>query len=486
MSLLAQAQIRYDDRTRPAVSVVGALLSHHQRALPGGLAFRTVIAAGAGAIGLWLGMDLRGGSPLAISSSLYLLTLAAIAPLPLAALDCLYHAPLHQAVLPWPVSPAQHFALGTRLFAGTQWPWLVLMITAAWSATSALSPASIVASIGFAAGSVFGAALIALGAAGICAALSDADMPPLRQLRAGLAGPFASQRHAPFLYLPAVAFGIAMATVSAARDAGLAYWLAEPSSSEAHATAAWAIAKLLLPIGAGVPVLATGVWAYSRHALRAIPRVHEEAHMIYGGHPAPADPPYGLALSRWLPASSAPHYRKELREQGRAQRGLWAWIALALLAALLYGVNAGRPTRAAPVLSLLFVVWIATLPTRATPQLTGERLLLTLPLSGSAAWLGRWLALLFVGMHLTAGVALALLARHGTDDALLMGLVLVATSLLATATTQPRRSDRLRAITPLVPAIALGLGLVGLHWFVAGICGLVMLAAAAIVVGTRH
>ena len=52
----------------------------------------------------------------------------------------------------------------------------------------------------------------------------------------------------------------------------------------------------------------------------------------------------------------------------RAQRGLWAVIALGLIFALIYGSSAGPAARAAPVLALVLVVWAATLPTRRSKR----------------------------------------------------------------------------------------------------------------------
>jgi hypothetical protein len=460
-----------------AYRVPSALLVHRLRARPGSAGRMLLVALGAALVGVWLGLDLQG-SPLHRAETLFTLVLAASAPLPLVALGCLYHDHLHFATLPWPVSPAQHWVLGLRLFAAGQWPWFVLLGATCIASMRPFGAETIIVALLFSGFGLLGSTLFALGAAGLCAGLSAANGPLAGRIRGSLAGPFATQRHAPFFYLPALGYGLGALASGLVHEAILVPLL---QSSPAAAISAPTLVGLSLPAMVGLVLFALGTLSYLRHALHVIPRVHEEARMVYGGKPAPADPPYGLSFALLLPRGARPHYRKELREQGRAQRSLWGVVALGLFFALFYGVGTGTPARSAPVLALLLVVWSATLPTRRTRRELAAGLLPTLPHSPRASWLGRWNALHFVVLHLTLPFAASLWLRGQGPAAVVIVLTGAAGSAAAAAATQP-----LRRVNPgLVAATTLACGLSALAWFPYGLTGLVALTAYAFWIGLK-
>ncbi len=390
-----------------------------------------LLAAG---LGVWLGLDLRGGAAPEIADALYFLSLAFVAPLPVAAVGALYHDPLHGTLLPWPIAAGFHLRLGLRRLIGGQLGGALaavgLGVGAGWG-----EPAPIAIALPLFCGVVYvGGLLAAIGCAGLCAAAAAVKAPWVVRLRQQAAGPFSSGRHAPFLYLPAFAF-FAVAGAALVAQAGLLRILAATASGGGLVAGAGLI---FAPLVAGLALLAAGVSSYRRFALQVIPRVIEEAKTVYGGRPAPADPPYGLGLSRLLPRAARPHYRRELREQARAHRGLWATLVLAMLVVLGYAVNIGDPVAAAPVAGVLLCVWAAGLPTRRTPRQSGAAFALTLPRPSAAAWFGRMFALLFAAGHLGLAVALALGHRHGVGAAAATTAVLVGAAALCIGATTPR------------------------------------------------
>ena len=459
-----------------SVKSMGLWLARRERAESRGGAVFGALTLGA------LGFGYLLGRPLAAESvsldRLYWLGLALVGPLPPLAVGALYHDPAHLPLLPLPLAGSAHFRLGGWVFVRTVWPWLLLAVGfgAGVGEGNSLHLRQLLAAYF---GAVFaGSAALALGMAGIAGWLADADEAPVRALRLWMAGSYGIERHGPFYIVPALAFALA-AVVAAISEAGLRQLVG--GASPGSLGRAWLL--FLSPLWLGGLVLAIGAWVYGRHALKVIPRVVEAARTIYGGRPAPAEPPYGAAVARGLPASWRPHFWKELREQARAQRGLWGWIALALLGALAYGVNVGAPTAAAPLFAALLVAWVASLPVRRSPKAAGARYLLTLPAPRSAAWLGRWLALLWVGAHLTAGLAFAVGWRHGPGASALLGAQLLATSLLCTAATRSgdaARAGRWGLVAPLASAVGLALALLGLSWSAAGLLAFAGLAAAAV------
>lgn len=463
-------------------SVARAVLVHRDGSPVRGTLASLLVGAGAGIVGLGLGRHFAAqGDPVALADGLFTLVLAASAPLPLVAVGALYHHPLHATLLPWPVSAGQHLRLGLRLFGSGQWPWLFLVCMAVVAGAHGLGPVRLGIYLLFCLSALVGAALVSLGAAGLCAAIAERNSPWLRNLRAGLAGPFSSDRHAPFFYLPALAFGAAAFATSIAQETALLPLLGL-AAQDTLASPGVRVGMLLFPALLGASVLLAGTLAYRADALNVIARVGQEARMVYGGQPAPEDPPYGRWLARLVPSSVAPHLLKELAEQSRMQRGLWAWIVLGLVATLLYSVGTGSPSAAAPVIGLVVVTWFASLPVRESTRSRGFDLLVTLPIRWHHAWLGRWLALAFVTAHVGGGVALALGLRHGLWTGAVVGASAVVTTLLSTSTTQPNTSARLAS---LVPAVGLAAGLTALAWPPGGLVLLTIVGVSAIAWGLR-
>lgn len=441
-----------------------------------------LIGAGATIIGLGLGHHLAAqGDPMALAEGLFTLVLAASAPLPLVAVGALYHHPLHTTLLPWPVSAGQHLRLGLRLFGSGQWPWLLLVCTAALAGAHGFGAARLAICLLFCVTALTGAAMVSVGAAGLCAGIAERDSPWLRNLRAGLAGPFSSDRHAPFFYLPALAFGLVAFAASIAQETALLPLLGL-ASQHTLASPGTRVTMLLLPVLLGGPVLLLGMLAYRAHALNVIARVQQEARMVYGGQPAPEDPPYGRWLARLMPSAVAAHLLKELAEQSRMQRGLWAWIILGVVAILLYSVGTGSPSAAAPVIGLVAVTWFASLPVRQSARSRGFDLLITLPIRWRQAWMGRWVALAFVSAHIGGVVAIGLGLRHGPWTAAVIAASAATTTLLSISATQPNTSTRL---TALVPALGIAAGLAGLAWPLGGLVLLTILGLSAVAWGLR-
>lgn len=417
------------------------------------------------AVGAWLGFDLHS-APLAMAlDRLFLLLLALAAPLPIAALGAFYHEPLHRVLLPWPVSGARHFRLGLSLLVRRHGPWLAIALGAGLGAGWQRPPRVALWLAIFSTLCWLGALLLAAGLAGLGAAAADAEGDTAEKLRSGLAGPFASPRHAPFFYLPALAFALAAVLALAA----LAGVLRLTTTQDP------ALGGLLLaaPLLGGLLALLVGGIAYARHGLRTIARVHEEARTIFGGRPAPVDPPYGGGLARWLPRRVAPYFGKELREQARAHRGLWALVTLFALVCAAYAVNVGAPLRAAPLIAALVLIWLACAPLRRAPRLAGPRYVITLPLRRGAAFFGRWLALLWPLGHAGLAATLALGWRHETRSALSVAALALLASAAASATTGPstkRRSDQhWGAGARLIPALAFAAAIFGLSWLGGGV-----------------
>ncbi len=459
MPLLATTRVA----PRALLSLVGA-----------GVADRISIAlvsVAAFAVGLWVGLDLRSAPPLQAVDRLFLLSLALTVPLPIAALSALYHESLHRTLLPWPVRAQAHFDLGMRLLLRRHGAWGAVAVGAGLGAAWGRPPWAFFALAAFPTFVLASAFLLALGAAGAGAALADAEGGWISRTRAHLAGPFASPRHAPFFYLPALAFGLVavLGMVALAGAATLAQG-AGAGRGDFHA-----LAWLALPLGVGIFGVLLGRLAYARHGLKTIARVHEEARTIYGGRPAPAEPPYGAAIGRVLSRRVAPYFDKELREQSRAHRALWAIVALSILVGVIYAVNVGARLAVAPFVAALVVIYVATLPLRRSPRLSGIDYLISLPLRRGAAWLGRWLALLWPLAHVFGAVALAIGLRHGREALLNIVVLGVATSMAATAATRARSGLRLRRrrdhwgiARNLVPAVAVAAALLGQRWLAIG------------------
>ena len=412
------------------------------------------------AVGVWLGFDLHREVLAVALDRLFLLLLALAAPLPIAALGALYHEPLHRVLLPWPVSAARHFRLGLSLLLRRHGPWLAIALGAGLGAGWQRSPRLAVLLAVFSTLCWCGALLAAAGLAGLGAAAADAEGATAEKLRASLAGPFASPRHAPFFYLPALAFALA-AIVALAALAGVLRLAAPQTGASALG---WAL--LGAPLVVGLLALLLGAWAYARHGLRTIARVHEETRTVFGGRPAPVDPPYGGGLERWLPRRVAPYFGKELREQARAHRGLWALVTLFALVCAAYAVNVGSPLRAAPLIAALVLIWLACAPLRRTPRLSGPRYVITLPLHRKASFFGRWLALLWPLTHAGLAAMLALGLRHGLRAASLVAALALVAAAAASATTGPsleRRSDQhWGAGARLIPALAFAAAILGM------------------------
>lgn len=419
------------------------------------------------AVGIWLGFDLHGEALPVALDRLFLLLLALAAPLPIAALGALYHEPLHRVLLPWPVSAARHFSLGLGLLARRHGPWLAIALGAGLGAGWQRSARIALLVVGFTTVCWLGALLAAAAMAGLGAAAADAEGATAEKLRSSLAGPFASPRHAPFFYLPALAFALA-AVMALAALAGVLR-LATPQT----ATPALGWALLGAPLVVGLFALLIGAWAYARHGLRTIARVHEEARTVFGGRPAPVDPPYGNGLARWLPRRVAPYFGKELREQARAHRALWALVTLFALVCGAYAINVGEPLRAAPLIAALVLIWLACAPLRRAPRLSGPRYVITLPLHRSAGFFGRWLALLWPLTHAGVAAILVLGWRHGLRPALWVAALALVASAAASATTGPsikrRSAQHWGAGARLIPALA----------FAAAIAGLTLLGGGA-------
>ncbi len=441
--------------------------------------------AGAG-VGLSLGLDLRSLSALAAADKLYLLSLALAAPLPIAALAALYHAPIHRTLLPWPVSARAHFALGLRMLLWRQWPWAAAATAAGLGAGWGRPSAAMLALTALPATLAIAAQLAAVGAAGLCALLADADGLSVSKLRAGMAGPFASPRHAPFFYVPALAFAVVAfcGLISLVGAVELAVSDGSPSGrSLALLGAAPAVGTLLAFVG----------WAgYARCGLRTIARVHEEAKTIYGGRPAPAEPPYGAWIVKLLPRLVAPYTYKELREQSRSHRALWALIALWVLACAAYAVNVGAALPAAPLVAALVLIYLASLPLRRSPRVGGADYLITLPLRPRVSWLGRWVALWWPLSHAVGASALAIGLRHGRRAALALVALALATSLAATALTIASAARHQRRgwgpAVQLVPALAVVAALSGQRSWELGmaVAGALALLGVGLVLGARR
>ena len=383
------------------------------------------------AIGRGLAAGTSPSSALAQGNSLFVAVVALTAALPLGAVAALYHDDLHLVLLPLPVSGRKHFALGLRLFVRGKLPWLLLAL----GVGAGCSPSQPLWPVIFAAVVYAGAALFAIGFAGMSAGLAASRAPGIVALRRSLAGPFSSDHHAPFFYLPALAF-LSTAISAAAAEAGLVL------ATASNGVGPVALGLLAVPIAAGLACAILGGWIYRRSCLRVIPRVAEEARSVYAGKPVPAEPPYGLGLAQLLPRGLRPYYAKELRELVRANRALWALTALGSLLCLAYAVNAGDPSDAAPLIGLLLVVWAGTRALRPAPGIRGDAMQLSLPVSPARSWLGRTLALLFVAGHLGVGCGAALAFRNGATHAWVIGLALVASVSLTAAFTQIRRRER--------------------------------------------
>jgi hypothetical protein len=333
------------------------------------------------------------------------------------------------------------------------------------------------------------AALNALGFAGLAAWASDAEGEAIGQLRRGLAGPFVSPRHSPYLYFPAFAYGITTFGVSLAME-GMDALL---SKTALAISPLWLI---ITPCVLAVIFLILGSRAYARTGLKAIARVAEEARTIYGGKPAPVDPPYGWRLAKLLPGAAATYFKKELREQSRIHRGLWAYSVLVGLAFLLYGLDFGSVLNAIPWIAVVLLAWISTLPTRRKPRHSGEQILLTLPQKPWARLVGRWLALLFVAAHLGLATVFALFIRHEPMQAWILLAILPVSTLWAVALTMRRSFGRLggsglgsgggfgAAASWLTPMVATG-GIAATIWQLPGLITLGILSLVAVGIGMR-
>ncbi|MBW2734345.1 MAG: hypothetical protein JRH20_18300 [Deltaproteobacteria bacterium] len=450
------------------------LLRARDRLESAGAVARMITALVGVAIGVAVGFDMRALGEAAAYDRLFSLLLVFVAPLPIAALTALYHHPLHVWTLPWPLSARWHFSASLRIFFRDQLPWLGAAAGIVIGATSGRDPGATLRLGVFFASSVLGGLLASFGSVALCAWASDTEQRWIRDLRRGLGGAFGSERHAPFFYLPALGFALS-AFAAPVAQAGALRWALKGISLPA---------ALLLqaPLLMGFGVLFVAAMGYGRRALRVIPRVQEEARTVYGGRPAPADPPYGLWVARLLPRRAAASYRKVLREQARAHRGLWGGVALVALFSLAYGVNVGAPLGAAPLLGVVLVIWSATLPLRRTPRLHGVSFVLTLPRTRLAESAGRLLAGLFVVAHIIVFAGGAIGARHGWALTMALATLGLGFTLMVVVATRPRVGAQRRwsASARLLPALGLGIGVVTLAWWQVGLSALACGALAAV------
>lgn len=456
------------------------LLRRRRRVDPGALPLYVANAAVVAAVGIWIGYDLQRGGAKGVPDALYWLLLLLAAPQPMAALATLYHDPLHATLLVWPVSGGQHLALGLRRLFVEQLPWLLLAVGLGGGASAQMDPGVRVWILAFCCSGFCGTLLVSFGAAALCAPAADAPGRTWVQLRSSLAGHFSSQHHAPFFYLPATGFAASAVSLVAAEAGVLRALVGQPDAT--------AVGLVVAPPAAGVLLALWGGAGYRSTALRVIPRVVEEARSVYGGEPAPVDPPYGASIARLVPRALAPFYDKELRELVRGRRGLWAWIALVCVASLAYGVNAGRPLRAAPLIGVALGVWFGALPARRTPQQHGARMLLTLPVRRWSSLLGRLGAGWFVCAHLAVAIAGALWARHSLRAAATVLLATLTAVLVAVATTRPASraagpATRWSVGAQLAGPAVLAAGLAAMLWPRAGAIALGAVAVAALVAG---
>ena len=438
---------------------------------------RVAAVGAAGLFGGLFGFELRAAAPALLAERLYWLLTLLAAPLPLIAINALYHERLHRLMLPLPLAASRHLVLALLVARGT----VLGVLAAALGAALALGldrPLELRLALGlFICGGVLGALGIAFGLGALSAWLADAEGATARAWRSALAGPFASERHAPFLYLPALAYGLIALGSAFGQGALLRLWLGGKGDLKA-----WVF--LALPLAVGALCSLFGVLSYLRAALRTIARVHEEMRAVYGGRPAPSDPPYGAWLLGLVPRAWAPYFHKELVEQGRGHSALWGVIAVAWLAALIYGVNVGGASELAPLIALILLLWCATLPTRRPPHQSGIELLQSLPLQRGALFWGRSLALLFPLAHLLLALVLAIGRRHGGAVVGSLAGAALLSALLAVAVTAPERALSrqrwgLSAALPLL--LGLGLGLLLLHGGAEGRWGLALIIPLALV-----
>lgn len=437
-------------------------------------------------LGALIGTDLRGDSASGLLSPIFWVTLVVTLPLPLAALDALYHHPLHRRLLCWPLPAIEHYRMGLRFFFRGSLHLSLFALSAAVTATASLPPSDRLLLVAFCLSFFSLAAINALGFAGLAAWASDADGEGVSRFRQGMAGPFVSQRHSPYLYFPALAYGTTTFGVSLAVEAIRAHLDTIPLAISPY----WLITG---PLFLAILLFIFGSRGYARTGLKAIARVAEEARTIYGGKPAPADPPYGWRLAQLLPGAIAPHFKKELREQSRIHRGLWAYTVLVGLVFVGYALEFGRVLNAAPWIAVVLLAWLTTLPTRRRPRDSGEQILLTLPCRPWTRLLGRWLALLFVASHLGSAIVIALFVRHDARHAYVLLALLVASSLWAIALTMGRTLGRRGGATLgwgaaaswLTPIAAAG-GIAATIWQTAGVVTIGFIGVAAFVVGLRR
>lgn len=466
------------DSIIPRFAPTTQLLRARDRLESAGAAARVITALIGAAVGAAVGLDLSGLAESSAYERLFSLLLVFVAPLPIAALTALYHHQLHVWTLPWPLSARWHFSAALRIFLRDQLPWIAVAAGIVIGSTSGREPLAALRLAIFFGSSALGGLLASFGSVALCAWASDTERGWMRDLRRGLGGPFGSERHAPFFYLPALGFALS-AFAAPVAQAGALRWAIRGLSGTASFL-------LSAPLLVGLVVLVAGAIGYARRALRVIPRVQEEARTVYGGRPAPADPPYGLFWARLLPRRAAASYRKVLREQARAHRGLWGGVALVALFSLAYGVNVGAPLSAAPLLGLVLVIWSATLSLRRPPRLHGLSFVLTLPRRRFAESSGRFFVSLFVVAHVVAFAGSALGARHDWRVMAALASVGAAMALAAVAATRPRVAAQRRwsPLARLLPAAGLGVGLVILAWWKVGLLlsACVALAAAVLLV----
>lgn len=404
----------------------------------GGLLLNALLFIAALVIGLWIGFDLRLLSFVQAIDRLHLLALALLSPLPIAALGALYHARIHALLLPLPISARTHFYLGIRLYL-SHWAWIMIAIGAGIGAGFGRGWIELILLILFPTFIVISGGLISYAMAGFCAPLSDANGRLYDSIRESLAGPFSTPRHAPFFYLPAFAFFIATMLSYSSFSSAIQIVLKIKKQLSLEPALLF---SFILPLFVGVIAFLLSLISFSRHGLKTIARVIEEKKTVYGGKPAPADPPYGSLWARLFPRTIAAHFAKELREQSRAHPALWPVIGLLMFASLIYAINVGEPLKAAPLIAALSLIWVASVPLRRSPILSGAAFVQTLPLSTKGIWLGRLFALAWPTAHLLLALVIGLYVRDSSEAGIKILLMLSAlafsTVLSATAATSPK------------------------------------------------
>ena len=380
------------------------------------------VAATSLASGILIGWDFRLLDSQQARTAVLWLSLAAVVPLPPAAVRALYHDPLHVQLLSWPMSSLLHARLGSLLFALDWLPWLLLSLGTAIGASWSRDLDTALPMVLLATSTQLGGGLIALSAAALGSGLADSDSPLLQRWRQTLAGPFSGERHAPFFYLPAVALGVTAASAAVTHSC-----LGQTAESLISLGASF------ITPGLGFCSLLGGIVAYRGSGLRTIARANEQARTIFDGRPPPAGRPYGHSFGRLLPRATQTFFIVVLSQTTRHYRGLWPTVVLANVVIGAYAVNVGRPLAAAVPLALATVSWLASLDGHLGEHFW--RLLRSLPCTPAAAWSGAWFARLWTGAHVVLPLAATILLRHGQQTATILVALWFCASAVASAVT---------------------------------------------------